>query len=326
MVRVELMELMIALLVGTSSLYALLSLFRRLLPTSVASGERKLRNVGLLSHQSTSGDVVAVGASSAMSLQDFAVNRRSAGRKSLSKRLRYGAWPISPLVFYLMMVSLSLGVVTLVSTFADRFVLPFALLSGPLVMNGLLNRRIERRVRLFSADYAQFLMTVVSLLKTGMTPSGALEEAARGLPPNALVRAEVLLMIERIRVGMSEERSIGAFGEDIDHPEIELFVQSLLLGLRVGGSLADSLERLSKQVRKRQHFKSSSVASVAQQRGSMIAIVLIMGALVAFLSLAMPKLLLGLLSDPLGWAVVQACAIALMLAVLWLQSITRIKI
>lgn len=326
MVSVELLVLMLAAFLGACSLYGLLSLFRRLLPTSAASGERKLRNVGLASGTLVSDQHPAAGQSTAMPLKDLAVTKRSAGRKSLSKRLRYGAWSISPQVFYLTTVSLSLAILALVATFADRFVLPFTLLSGPLIMNGLLRRSIERRVRLFSADYAQFLMTVVSLLKTGMTPSGALEEAARGLPPGALVRTEVLLMIERIRVGMSEERSIGAFGEDIDHPEIELFVQSLLLGLRVGGSLADSLERLSKQVRKRQHFKSSAISSVAQQRGSMLAIVLIMGALVAFLALAMPKLLLGLFHDPLGWAVVQTCAIALTLAVLWLQSITRIKI
>jgi tight adherence protein B len=229
-------------------------------------------------------------------------------------------------MFHLSSIVLSLAIAIMVATVADRFILPISLLAGPLIMRLALRRSVERRTKRFSDDYPQFLMTVVSLLKTGMTPSGALEEAARGLEPESLVRTEVLLMIERVRVGISEEKSIGGFAETIEHPEIELFVQSLLLGLRVGGSLADSLERLSKQVRKRQHFRSSAIASVTQQRGSMIAIAIIMGGLAAFVSLTMPDMVRGLCTNPTGWVVVQVCVVTVIVAVVWFRSITRIKV
>jgi tight adherence protein B len=223
-------------------------------------------------------------------------------------------------------VVISLGVAASLSAVAAPFIVAFSLLAGPLIMRLSLRQSVEFRSKRFSQDYPQFLMTVVSLLKTGMTPTGALEAAARGLEPGSLVRKEILLMIERVRVGMSEERSIGVFAEDIEHPEIELFVQSLLLGLRMGGSLADSLERLSRQVRKRQHFKSSAVASVAQQRGSIIAIAIIMGGLAVFVAVAMPRLIAGLCGHPTGWIVVQVCVVAVVVAILWFQNITRIKI
>ena len=94
----------------------------------------------------------------------------------------------------------------------------------------------------------------------------ALQAASEGLDPESLVRQEVELMLERLRMGVPEDQSIGSFGEDIFHEEIELFVQALLLSRRVGGNLSDTLERLAKQVRKRQYFRESASAAFGQQR------------------------------------------------------------
>jgi hypothetical protein len=51
-----------------------------------------------------------------------------------------------------------------------------------------------------------------------------------------------------------------------------------------------------------------------------------MGGLAAFLAIATPKLVLGLCTHPTGWTVVQGCFVAVVVAVVWFQSITRIKI
>jgi Flp pilus assembly protein TadB len=227
----------VVVIAGITSLYLLLALFQNYLPTQAASEVRKLSKVAQAPFPQLRRESQEVSQSTHILNQGDA-RRERFSRTSLVKNLRHGAWSMSPMLFHLYSLSVSIGVAAAVASIADPFVIPFALLSGPLSMRLALRRSIEQRTRRFSNDYPQFLMTTVSLLKTGMTPSGALQEAALGLESESLVRKEVLSMIERIRVGMSEEKSIGGFAETIAHPEIELFVQSLLLGLRMGGELS----------------------------------------------------------------------------------------
>jgi tight adherence protein B len=190
----------------------------------------------------------------------------------------------------------------------------------------LINRRIEKRVQLFDRDFAQFILSVVGMLKTGLNPIQAIEAASENLDEQSIVRRQVELMLERLRVGVSEERSIGAFGEDIDQPEIELFVQALMLSRRVGGSLSDTLDRLSKQIRKRQQFKISAVGAVSMQRGSIWAIIAVILGVQMYMLIFTPAMVLGAWTDPrlAGWA--QGSLIITAAAVFVLKRITNIRI
>ena len=155
----------------------------------------------------------------------------------------------------------------------------------------------------------------------------AIEAAAAGLEPNdALLRVEVEMMMERLRVGVPEDMSIGSFGEDIAHPEIELFVQALLLSRRVGGTLSDTLARLATQVRKRQYFRSQAVAAVGMQRGSIWFILGIMVALETYLMYIMPEAVFGAMRDPTGWMVWQGGLCSILTGMYWVRKVTNIKV
>lgn len=251
---------------------------------------------------------------------------KRAGGLTISRRLKYARWRISPLVYYLFAFAISAALFTLISPHVNPLLRICSLLAGPIIMRGILSYCIERRSNRFDADYPQFLMSVVGLLKTGMTPSGALETAARGLERNSLVREEVLLMLERVRLGILEDRSIGAFGEDIHHPEIELFVQALLLSYRIGGNLSESIERLSRQVRRRQYFKSSAHAAVGLQRGSIILITLILVGLQAYIALLFPSLMRTSLNHEIGWQIWQCAALCIVIAFIWIKQVTQMKL
>lgn len=258
-------------------------------------------------------------------IADQASSRRDGGL-TVARRLKYARWRISPVIYYVIAFALSTALFTLVSPYVNTLLRLCSLLAGPIVMRGILSRCIERRSNRFDADYPQFLMSVVGLLKTGMTPSGALETAARGLERNSLVREEVLLMLERVRLGILEDRSIGAFGEDIHHPEIELFVQALLLSYRIGGNLSESIERLSRQVRRRQYFKSSAHAAVGLQRGSIILITLILVGLQAYIALLFPSLMRTSLNHEIGWQIWQCAALCIVIAFIWIRQVTQMKL
>lgn len=245
---------------------------------------------------------------------------------TISRRLKYAQWELSPFTYYLLAAGISGSFFAVVAPYVNSLVCLCSVLSGPAVMRGILTRCIERRSNRFDADYPQFLMSVVGLLKTGMTPSGALETAARGLERNSLVREEVLLMLERIRLGILEDRSIGAFGADINHPEIELFVQALLLSYRVGGNLSESIERLSRQVRRRQYFKSSAHAAVGLQRGSIMLITIILIGLQAYIALIFPSLMRVSLNHEIGWQIWQGSGLCVVISFIWIRQVTQMKL
>lgn len=245
---------------------------------------------------------------------------------TLEKKLRYAQWKLPPLAFRILEIAISLLVALIVSLKFNKVMTGMALMSGPLFMRWLLNRFIDRRFRAFDADYPAFLMNLVSLLRTGMNTMSGMEAAAKALDEDSLVREEVMLMLERLKFGVSEDKSIGSFGEDIYHEEIELFVQALLLSRRVGGNLSDTLDRLAKQVRKRQYFRASARAAVGLQRGSITFILAIMVSMEVYLYIVYPEAILKAIADPTGWQVWQFGLTVILLGMFWVRQVTKIRV
>ena len=253
--------------------------------------------------------------------------RVSSSRLTLEKRLRYGRWVITPIQFRAIQVVLAIMGLLICRTSGLTLALQllgFAL--PPSLFNAVLERSIAKRFKAFDADYPVMLLQYVSLLKTGMGVIQGLESAAKGLDVDSLVRHESELMIERLRLGLTEEQAISAFGEDVNHPELELFVQSLLLSRRVGGTLSTTLERLAKQVRKRQQFRQQAVSAVGMERGSIYAIAAIMTLLMVYMGFSQPDLVVPAFTDPLGSTIFQGGLFLIIEGFLWSRVVTNIKV
>lgn len=252
--------------------------------------------------------------------------RSRASQLTLEKKLRYAHWLITPWQFR------GIRLVFAIAMFIPAYLhllwplkVAFPLI-GWLFVGSLLERAIDKRFKAFDKDYPVMLLSYVSLLKTGLNTIGGLEAAARGLDDGSLVRAEVELLIERLRLGLTEEQAISAFGEDIAHPELDLFVQSLLLSKKVGGQLSSTLERLARQVRKRQQFRQQAVAAVGMERSSIYAIAAIMGALMGYLSFSSPELVLPAFKHPTGLLILHIGAVLIFFGFYWSKIVTKIKI
>ena len=249
-----------------------------------------------------------------------------AGRMNLEKKLRYARWPITPLQFRAIQGFVTLFLFLPVYLHATIFIQFLIMVLTPLIVMSALDYAINRRFEAFDQDYPVLLLSYVSLLKTGMNAIQGLDAAAKGLDPDSLVRAEVELLIERLRLGLTEEQAISAFGEDVAHPELELFVQSLILSRRVGGTLSQTLERLAKQVRKRQQFRKQAVAVVGMERSSLYMIAVIMGLLLAYLIFTSPQLVIPAFSHPLGNKIFQCGIMLIFLGFYWSRKVTNIKV
>ncbi len=259
--------------------------------------------------------------------EELAIEKVADNQLTIRKRLRYAQLSqVPPYAFSLAQIAVSLVFFLVVRQFFDAVLQMVSLLSGPLLLNWLINRRIDKRFRDFDADYPQFLLSFVGMLKTGLNPIQGLQSAATGLEDTSLVKREVELMIERLRMGVSEERSIGSFGEDIYHQEIELFVQALILSRRVGGNLSETLDRLARQVRRRQYFRQSANAAVGMQRGSIWFILGVLGLLEGYLYTVWPECITITWTHPQGRMVGQAGIVGILLGIFWVRQVTKFKV
>lgn len=292
-----------------------------------AGSKAQIRNI-VTSQRETSRELRSgTGAADLLKTADEAsVHKTVDSKLTLQKKLKYAQLRFPPLFFRLCEVLISVVAAMLVSLHFNKLLTAIALMTGPVFMGWLVNFFMGKRFKRFDRDYPAFLLSLVSLLKTGMNVMPALQTAAKGLEEESLVREEVQLMSERLRFGVPEDKSIGSFGEDIYHPEIELFVQALLLSRRVGGNLSDTLDRLAKQVRKRQYFRQSAVAAIGMQRGSIWIIILIMVGMLGYLYLIYPEAILAAWNDEGGWTVWQVGMVFILLGVYWIRQVTKFKV
>ena len=252
--------------------------------------------------------------------------RNANDKESLEKRLLYANWPITPFQFRAIQIVATILLFLVVRPNFGYAIQALVLLITPLMVGAVLEYCVKRRFNHFDEDYPVLLLSFVGLLKTGMSTIVGLESAAKGLEEGSLVKSEVELLIERLRVGMTEDQAINAFGEDIPHPELELFVQSLILSRRVGGQLSETLERLAKQVRKRQQFRQQAIGAVGMERSSLWAIAGIMSLLLGYLVVASPELILPAFSNPVGKNIFEGGIFCVVVGMYWSRVVTDIKV
>ncbi len=244
----------------------------------------------------------------------------------LEKKLKYAKWPITKVQFRAIQAFLAIFLAVIAYSFATVFIVVLGIFYGIVTPVTLLDGAINRRFNAFDKDYPVLLMSFVSLLKTGMSPIQGLEAAGKGLDEDCLVREEVELLVERLRLGMTEEQAISAFGEDVAHPELELFVQSLILSKRVGGTLSLTLERLAKQVRKRQEFRKRAIAAIGLEKASLKMIALVMTLLLFYMTWKAPELVVPALKHPLGKQVFQYGILSICVGFYWSKVVANIKV
>lgn len=295
----------------------------------VASQRTLLRNSQLAEQNSDDRQNIATAAAAETGLNR--VELQKSYELTLADKLKYGQMlvPTSQIRMIQAIVAfLSFLVVVLVGgLIGSSYILAtLILVLAPFWVIDYVNSRMKRRTASFERDYAAFLMSFVSLLKSGLTTLGALEQAGKSLDEDSLIRAEIELVMQRIKMGLSEEQALGQFGEDIYHPEIEVFLEAVILSKKLGGNLSSTVERLAKQVRKRSEFRSKALAAVGMEVGSLKAIAVIMSLIMAFMCYTSPDLILPAIQDPTGWMIMQIAVCVIVGGFYWSKFVANVKV
>ncbi|MGH1357964.1 MAG: type II secretion system F family protein [Burkholderiaceae bacterium] len=122
----------------------------------------------------------------------------------------------------------------------------------------------RRRVQAFRVQMPEILSLLSVSLKAGAALNTALGEIGEQLPAPA--RQEITMVLREQRMGRSLDSALGAFEARMPVEETMLLVSALRLGLRSGGSLAQTLAGLSVAMRRRLMLEGKVRALTAQGR------------------------------------------------------------
>jgi len=170
--------------------------------------------------------------------------------------------------------------------FVTASIVVVALLAGlTLVLpRFILGAALRRRLAKFDAQWPDALMAIAGSLRSGASIGMALKTFAEDAPTP--MSQEISLVLREHRMGVPLNQALSGLNQRMPSESVELVTSLLAVGNASGGSLADLLERLSVNLRSRQHVAGKIEVLTAQ--GKMQAWV--MGALPLILLVALSQI------------------------------------
>lgn len=152
----------------------------------------------------------------------------------------------------------------------------------------LLLSALRRRLAIFDSQWPDALMAIAGSLRSGASIGMALKNFAQDAPTP--MSQEISLVLREHRLGIPLNQALLALNQRMPSESVELVTALLAVGNASGGSLAELLERLSVNLRARQHVTGKIDVLTAQ------------GKMQAWVMGALPMVLLGALSliDPVS--------------------------
>ena len=180
---------------------------------------------------------------------DAWLRRRPAGRK-LGNWLQGAGSPLSPADLLLLCFSGTIFLTVALSTFMPRGVsLIVAVLSVIGVARALVERKRSQRREEFIGQLPEVARVLSNGTSAGLSLAGAMELAARELPPPASIEMEVV--VQETRLGMPLEASLERLRDRLPSREVAVLMTTLIIQQRAGGDTVRALSELGQTLEAR---------------------------------------------------------------------------
>lgn len=136
-----------------------------------------------------------------------------------------------------------------------------------------MKRRIRKRREEFDALLPEAIDLVTNALKAGFSLELALRMAAREVPDPLGIELGVAFEEQNLGVGLTE--ALGNLEKRVQSEDLSLFVTSLLIHKKIGGNLAEVLEKIGNTIRERSRLEREVKIFTAQGRFSGFVLVLL---------------------------------------------------
>ena len=236
--------------------------------------------------------------------------------RSLQRILIRGGVPLDSSTFLLLLVCVSLAAAGTAIVFGLHIVLQFIILIAAF-MTGLIGVYLKmiHRMNQFAKGFPASLELLARSTRAGNQLESAFEIAARS--SDEPVKSEFLQCVKQLNLGLGPQVVVDDLAKRIDSVEVHLFSHTISIHHRMGGRLAESLERLSSTIRDRSQCEEKIKSMTSIGRYSVIGIVLMGAFVLSYMLIAELDYIDNLFTSSLGQKLLVYAAISELVGLVW---------
>lgn len=212
------------------------------------------------------------------------------------------------------LIGLLLGGIGLALSFA--LLAPFA---GHLVLVMLISRRRMK----FDAQLGDTLQLLTGGLRAGHSILRAIDAAAA--EADSPTSEEMRRIITETSLGKDLLQSLNDTSTRMASEDFMWIAQAIQINREVGGDLAEVLDQVSGTIRERTEIKGQIKALAAEGKFSAYILMALPIGIVIMLSMVNPEYIGVLYTEPLGWVMIGASVVLMVIGGLWLRKIIDLK-
>lgn len=217
---------------------------------------------------------------------------------------------LAPIVVYWLTGSLFYVVLTLIVA-----------LAWPKVLVKFLNFKRRNRI---NEDLPDALAQMSGSMRSGATFSGAMEVMVG--ETTGPIKQEFDLVLREQKVGLKPEEALENLAERVNSEDVDLLVTAVLIARDVGGNLAETFERLSLMLRRKNEMERKIKALTAQGKLQGIVVSLLPFGIMFALHFVEPESIGPMFHSALGWLFISVIIILEILGGLMIKKIVTIDV
>jgi tight adherence protein B len=196
-------------------------------------------------------------------------------------------------------------------------------LLAPVMARAWLNVLTSKRQRAFADQLDDSLQLMASSLRAGHSLMQALASVAR--EADKPTSEEFARIINQTRVGRELGPSFEESARRMNSDDFAWVTQAIGINREVGGNLAEVLDGVGQTIRERNQIRRQVKALSAEGRLSAIVLMLLPFGIAGFLMLSNPGYMAKFTQSLMGYTMIVASVILLVVGGLWLRKVVKVK-
>lgn len=196
--------------------------------------------------------------------------------------------------------------------------------AGFILPRVIVKRTKLKRVQKFNSQIGDSLVVMSNSLRAGFSFLQAMELVSKEMP--APISVEFARTLREMNLGTPTEEALVGLTNRIESEDLDLVLTAVLIQRQVGGNLAEVLDGISHTIRERIRIKGEIRTLTAQGRISGMIVGALPLAIGLVLSVINPRYIGALFINPVGWAMLTAGIISMVIGIALIKKIVDIKV
>jgi tight adherence protein B len=273
----------------------------------------------------TSQEPVGV-AAQAVDMANRALASNRGFEAKLGDRLDAAAVSLKPAEWLLIHASFAMAAAAVVFAFTSGSILMglLGLVGGIFLPWFWLGFKKSRRLKAFNTQLAGCLQLLAGSLQAGLSLAQGLDTVVReGQEP---LSSEFRRALVETRLGVPIEVALESIGDRMDSADFKWTVMAIRIQREVGGNLAELLLNVAATLRERDYLRRQVKALSAEGRFSAYILLALPPGIILYMSTTNPTYLHPLIASPLGYAMLGAMVVLMVLGALMMKKLVKVEV